>query len=118
MNSENLTVLINALVILQAGFVVVLTVMSVAAYRKHSALKHIIAVSIAHVGLILISVYNIYTETLPIFSWRVLFLFIIYALSDYSLVVLLRRGRYVDYYERLKAEGHITEEPKAVELPK
>ena len=115
---SRLAVLVNALVVFQAFFITVLTVMSVSAYRRHSALRHIVAVSVAHVGFILVSVYNIYTETLPTLSWRVLLLLVFYALSDYSIFVLLKRGHYVDFYERLKAEGHITEAPKPVVLPR
>lgn len=106
---------INSLVVIQAFLIAGLTLASLSAYRKHSALKHIIAVSIAHVGLMWLSIYNIFTGSVPIFSWRVLIAFCFYALSDYSMIVLLKRGHYVDYYERLKGEGFIKEEGKPIE---
>jgi hypothetical protein len=115
-NPELFAVIVNCLLILQGAVVTGATVMSLLAYRKHSALKHIIAVSYAHLMLIFVSAYNIYLEATPLWSWRALLLLSTYVVSDYSLYVLLKRGHYVDFYERLKAEGYIAEQPKAIDL--
>jgi phosphoglycerol transferase MdoB-like AlkP superfamily enzyme len=109
---EVFTWAVNLALVLQAFFTVGATVMSLMAYRQHSALRHIVAVSVAHILLVLLSTYNIFSETVPKWDARVAVAFAAYLLSDYSLLVLLRRGHYVDYYERLKSEGLIADEEK------